>query len=404
MSSGPRPGGMTHYFVHNAPAMKYVNSLGYIAIFAAFIVHFLIGKGEAWEPIATFILAGLGVIPLAHLMGEATEVLSARAGPTWGGLLNATFGNAAELIIAIIALSKGLNEIVKASLTGSILGNLLLVGGAAMFAGGWKREKQSFNAKSAETSVGLLAVAVAAMLVPAIFHFTAEKLHDRQIHEHELGVSMATSVILIVVYVLGLLFTLKTHKHILSPPPTLDETTGHETHRHGPKWSVGFAVGMLLAASVGIGLVAELLVGSAESVAHQFGWSDVFIGVILLAIIGNAAEHSTAILCSLRDDMDTAMTITFQSSLQIALFVTPFLVLLSAGMVSMGMGHATRLDLVFTPMEIVAVMLAVLTVIVVCINGETNWLEGAMLLALYAILAVAFFYLPMSAGGAVAHE
>lgn len=378
--------------------MKYINIVGYLSIVGAFLVHFLLGKGASWEPSVTFLLAGLGVIPLAHLMGEATEVLSAKAGPTWGGLLNATFGNAAELIIAMIALSKGLNEIVKASLTGSVLGNLLLVGGAAMFAGGWKREKQSFNTKNAETSVGLLVVAVASMLIPAIFHFTAEKMHDVKIHEHELGVSTATSIVLIVVYVLGLLFTLKTHKHVLSPPPTMDELTGKEMHKHGPNWTVGFAVGMLLAASVGIGLVAELLVGSAESVAHKFGWSEVFIGVILLAIIGNAAEHSTAILCALRDDMDTAMTITFQSSLQIALFVTPFLVLASAAMCGLGMEKAVRLDLVFTPMEIVAVMLAVLAVVVVCINGETNWLEGSMLLALYAILAVAFFYLPTPSG------
>jgi Ca2+:H+ antiporter len=378
--------------------MKYINLVGYISIVGAFVVHLFLGHGAAWEPGVTFLLAGLGVIPLAHLMGEATEVLSAKAGPTWGGLLNATFGNAAELIIALIALSKGLNEIVKASLTGSVLGNLLLVGGAAMFAGGWKRQQQRFNTKNAETSLGLLAVAVASMLIPAIFHFTAEQLHDVKIREHEVGVSIATSVILIVVYVLGLLFTLRTHKHVLSSPPTFDEDTGREMHKHGPNWSVGFAVGMLLAASVGIGVVAELLVGSAESVAHKFGWSEVFIGVILLAIIGNAAEHSTAIMCSLRDDMDTAMTITFQSSLQIALFVTPFLVLVSAGMVSMGMGKAVQLDLVFTPMEVVAVILAVLTVVVVCLNGETNWLEGAMLLALYAILAVAFFYLPIPTG------
>ncbi len=377
--------------------MKYVNLVGYVAIVAAFLVHYVVGAGKSWEPGVTFLLAGLGVIPLAHLMGEATHVLSARAGPTWGGLLNATFGNAAELIIAIIALSKGLNDIVKASLTGSILGNLLLVGGAAMLAGGWKRQKQVFSAKAAETNAGLLAVAVAAMLVPAIFHFTAEQMRDSQIHQHEISVSMATSVLLIVVYALGLLFTLRTHKHVLSPAPTIDEKSGHETHHEGPNWSVKFAVVMLLLASAGIGVVAELLVGSAESVAHDFGWSQVFVGVILLAIIGNAAEHSTAILCALRDDMDTAMTITFQSSLQIALFVTPFLVLLSAAMAGLQIGRATHLDLVFSPLEVVSVMLAVLTVVIVCMNGETNWLEGVMLLALYAILAIAFFYLPVEA-------
>ena len=374
--------------------MKYINLVGYLSIVAAFVVHYVVGRDQAWEPGATFLLAGLGVIPLAHLMGESTEVLSARAGPTWGGLLNATFGNAAELIIALIALSKGLNEIVKASLTGSILGNLLLVSGAAMVAGGWKRERQTFNTKNAETSMGLLTVVMSALLVPAIFHYTAVMAHDGAIHEHQNRLSFVASGVLIVVYVLSLVFTLRTHRHVLSSAPTLNEDTGREDVSHAPNWSVGFSIGMLLAASAGIGIVAELLVGSAEHVAHDFGWSEVFIGVILLAIIGNAAEHSTAVTCAMRDDMDTAMTISFQSSLQIALFVTPFLVLVSAIMVACGAEHATRLDLVFTPMEVVAVMLAVLTVTIVAINGETNWLEGTVLLALYAILGAAFFYLP----------
>lgn len=375
--------------------MKYINLVGYVSIVAAFIVHYGFGHGQSWEPMVTFILAGLGVVPLAHLMGEATEVLSAKAGPTWGGLLNATFGNAAELIIAIIAMSKGLNGIVKASLTGSILGNLLLVAGGAIVAGGWKRQDQKFSKATAETNAGLLVVGVAAMLVPAIFHTTAERMHDIEIHDHEFGVSLATSVVLIAVYALGLVFTLRTHAHVFNRGPQVEEDIGLvEAGGHVPSWSVPFALGMLLLASAGIGVVAELLVGSAESVAHRFGWSEVFIGVILLAIIGNAAEHSTAILCAMRDDMDTAMTIVFQSSLQIALFVVPFLVLLSAGMTSLGIGQASHLNLVFTPMEVVAVILAVMAVIVIAINGETNWLEGVMLLGLYAILGVAFFYLP----------
>src|SRR4051812_19610352 len=159
--------------------MHKINILGYIAIPLAYLVHYKLGHGKSWEPLATFILAALGVIPLAHLMGQATEVLSAKAGPTWGGLLNATFGNAAELIIALIALSKGYNDIVKASLTGSILGNLLLVAGAAMLAGGWKRSQQKFSRLAAETSGGMLLIAVAAMLLPTIFHYTAERMHDR---------------------------------------------------------------------------------------------------------------------------------------------------------------------------------------------------------------------------------
>jgi Ca2+:H+ antiporter len=368
--------------------MRYLNLAGYVAIPLAYLVHFWLGQGAGWEPVATFVLASLGVIPLAHLMGEATEHLAERTGPTWGGLLNATFGNAAELIIAIIALTKGFNDVVKASLTGSILGNLLLVGGAAMLIGGWR----------------LLVLAVAAMLFPAIFHFTAERLHDVQIVEHEHRVSIGTSVILLIVYGLGLLFTLRTHAHIFSPaaPRSEEDPQGIEGHE---QWSVKKSVIMLLLASLGIGLVAELLVGAAEKVAHTFGWNPIFVGVILLAIIGNAAEHSTAVMLAKRNDMDTAMTICYQSSLQIALFATPFLVLLSSLMIATGMGmggvpvdQRRALDLIFTPMEVVSVLLTMLIIVVIGLNGETNWFEGVLLLALYVILGIAFFYIPVAAG------
>jgi Ca2+:H+ antiporter len=375
--------------------MRYLNLLGYIAIPLAYAVHLWLGAGKTWEPIATFFLAALGVIPLAHLMGESTEHLAEQTGPTWGGLLNATFGNAAELIIAIIALHKGLNEIVMASLTGSILGNLLLVAGAAILVGGWNREKQEFNRSSAETNAGMLLLAVAAMLFPAIFHFTY-RLHDPRLIEHEHAVSIGTSITLLLVYGLGLLFTLRTHAHIFSPEPQRSE----EDPRvgigglRGHRWTVKKSVVLLLLASAGIGLVAELLVGSAEKVAHDMGWNAIFVGVILLAIIGNAAEHSTALLLAKNNDMDTAMTITYQSSIQIALFATPILVLISAGMVALHLGHARHLDMVFSPMEVVAVLLTVLIVVVINMNGQTNWFEGVMLLALYVILAIAFFYIP----------
>ena len=385
--------------------MRTLNLLGYAAIPLAYLIHSGLGKDDAgvphaWEPMATFALASLGVVPLAHLMGQATEHLAERTGPTWGGLLNATFGNAAELIIAIIALTKGMNDVVKASLTGSILGNLLLVGGAAMMIGGWGRERQNFNPRAAETNAGLLVLAVAAMLFPAIFHFTAERLHDPHIVQHEHRVSIGTSVVLLLVYALGLLFTLRTHAHIFSPDPHHEPADAHGAH-----WSVTRSVTVLLAASAGIGLVAELLVASAESLGHALGWSPVFIGVILLAIIGNAAEHSTAVVLARRGDMDTAMTICSQSSLQIALFATPFLVLLSWAMVNTGIGmsgvaHPVALDMVFTPMEVVSVLLTMLIVVVLGMNGETNWFEGALLLALYVIFAIAFFYVPMPAAHA----
>jgi Ca2+:H+ antiporter len=372
--------------------MRYLNFAGYIAIPIAFAVHLWIGKGKSWEPTVTFILAALGVIPLAHLMGEATEHLSERTGPTWGGLLNATFGNAAELIIAIIAMTKGLNEIVKASLTGSILGNLLLVAGAAMVVGGWGRDRQTYSRLGAQTSAGLLILAVAAMLFPAIFHFSFS-LTDPKLLQHEHAVSIWTSIILLVVYGLGLLFTLKTHAHIYSSPAMHhpDEPHGLEAHE---SWTVRKSVTMLVIAAAGVGIVAELLVGSAETMAHKLGWNHIFVGIIVLAIIGNAAEHSTAIVLAHRNDMDTAMTITTQSSLQIALFVTPFLVLLSTVFVAAGMPKAHHLDLLFTPMEVVAVLLAVLIVSFLGLDGETNWFEGVLLLALYAVLGIVFFYIP----------
>jgi Ca2+:H+ antiporter len=382
--------------------MRYVNYLGYVALPFAFLVHYWIGHGKSWEPTVTFLLAAFAVIPLAHLMGEATEHLAERTGPTWGGLLNATFGNAAELIIAVIAISKGLNPIVKASLTGSILGNLLLVAGAAMLVGGWNREKQIFSKAAAEANGGLLVVAVAALLFPAIFDFTF-RASDPHFREHEHGISVGTSVILLAVYGLGLLFTLRTHSHIFSPKPaeSPEEPAGLSGIDH--EWSVKRSVIALLLASVGIGVVAELLVGSAEKMAANLGWNHIFVGVILLAIIGNAAEHSTAILMALRDDMDTAMTISYQSSIQIALFATPFLVFVSWIFHATGMspGHVHPLNLVFTPMEVVAVVLTVGIVIVLCMNGESNWFEGVLLLALYAILGIAFFYIPAHTEGAV---
>lgn len=376
--------------------MKYLMISGYIAIPIAFAVHFWIGDGKSWEPMATFALAALGVLPLAHLMGEATEHLSQKTGPTWGGLLNATFGNAAEIIIAIIALQKGLNEVVKASLTGSIIGNLLLVGGASMFAGGWRREKQSFSRGAAEANGGLLTIAVAAMLMPAIFHFTGERAHDRLLVEHDHSVSIGTSVILIVIYALGLLFTLRTHKHVFSSEPVEDPSVGVRPDEGHEAWGVKKSVTMLLVAAAGVAVVAELLVGSAESAAAKLGWNHIFVGVILLAIIGNAAEHSTAIVMALRNDMDTAMTIVYQSSLQIALFAVPALVFISAGMHWMGWSpaEAGMLNLVFSPLECAAVVLCVATVVILGVNGETNWFEGALLLGLYLIVAVVFFNLP----------
>ncbi|HXE54756.1 MAG TPA: calcium/proton exchanger [Tepidisphaeraceae bacterium] len=381
--------------------MRLILRLGYLAIPLAFVVHDVLAGHfppglRRWEPLITFLLSGYAVVPLAHLMGEATAQLAERTGPTWGGLLNATFGNAAELIIAIIALTKGLNGVVKSSLTGSILGNLLLVSGGAMLVGGWKRERQAFSKATAQTNSALLAVAVVGLLFPAIFDWTFQKA-DTHLAMHETRVSIGTAIVLLTVYGLGLLFTLRTHRHVFTPTPPQgpEDPVGLST---GESWSVFKSVAALFIASLLTAAVSELLVGSVEPVAQSMGWNPIFVAIILLATFGNAAEHSTALLLAGRNDMDTAMTITYQSSLQIALFVTPFLVLLSA-VVSPFAGKVEQLDLIFSPMEVAAVLLSVGVVIVVGLNGETNWFEGVLLLAVYAILGITFFYIPMGHGG-----
>ena len=360
---------------------------------AAVAVHWWLGRSGAgpvaWEPPTTFILAGLAVVPLAGIMGRATEHLAIRTGPTWGGLLNATFGNAAELIIGIVALTRGLNQVAKASLTGSILGNLLLVGGGAMVVGGWRREHQNFSRPAAETHAGLLIVAVTAMLLPAMFDFSFSH-RDPRLASHEMSISIGTSVVLLIVYGLGLLFTLKTHRHVLAPIPNGGENPPHTF----TVWPVKRSVLWLFIASVGVALFSELLVGSIEKAAAALQLNYLFVGVIVLAVIGNAAEHSSALMLARRNDMDTAMTIAFQSSLQIALFVTPVLVMLSGVLASLHVGQAQRMDMVFSPLEVVSVYMSVVLMVNLSRNGESTWFEGSLLLAVWAILAITFFYVP----------
>jgi Ca2+:H+ antiporter len=382
--------------------MRLVNLFGYLCIPAALLSHALL-KHWRGEATLTFVLAGLAIIPLASLMGQATEQLSQRTGPTWGGLLNATFGNAAELIIGIIAVLKGFNDVAKASLTGSILGNLLLVGGGAMFVGGIGRERQTFSRPAAEANAGLLIVVVAGMLFPAIFDLSFHS-QDAMLAQHENGLSIGTSVILLLVYAAGLLFTLRTHTHVFTSQPAQSPEEPMGVVGLTGAWSVRKSVLALLAASAVVAILSELLVGAVDQMASLLGWNHIFVGVIVLAIIGNAAEHSTALMLARRNDMDTAMSIVFQSSLQIALFVTPVLVLLSHAFVALGLGMTPRtgpMNMVFSPLEVVAVFLSVIVIVILCRNGETNWFEGWLLLAVYAILAITFFYIPRGAGGSV---
>jgi Ca2+:H+ antiporter len=328
-----------------------------------------------------FIVSCLAVLPLAAGIGVSTEHLAQRMGPTYGALFNATFGNFAEMIIAIFAIRAGLPGVVRASVTGSILGNLLFVAGLSMLVGGWKRETQKFNALSAESQAGQLILAVAAILVPALFFRNAIRAHHGElIHQ----VSIGTSVILIVVYALGLFFTFKTHKTKLTAIAN-DEDAPTSTAEH---WSNTKSLIVLFVSSVLMGVVAEGLVHAVDAVGKRWGMNEVFLGFVVLAIVGNAAEHSTAVLLAMKNQMDTALNISMQSSVQIALFVTPLLVFLSYPL-----GHP--LDLIFTPFEILAVGLGVAIFAYLVMDGETNWYEGVQLLAVYAIIAVALYFLPV---------
>lgn len=334
--------------------------------------------------VPVFVLSALAVIPLAAFIGESTGHLARHLGPSAGALINATFGNLAEMIIAIFAVRAGLLEVVKASLTGSILGNLLFVGGLSMLVGGWKRDSQKFNRLSSEATAGQMVIATAALLLPALFFYSGGgESHPELMHE----VSVGTAIILLVTYAAGLWFTFRTHQHLLRS----GETGAHAMPGHGdddePLWSMARASGTLAAASVVMAVVAEGLVGAVEDVGHQWGLNEVFLGVVVLAMIGNAAENSAAVRFSHRNRMDLAINIVMQASVQIALFVTPVLVLLS-----FPLGHP--LDLHFSLFEILSVTLAVAIVAYLVLNGESNWFEGVQLLALYTMIAVAIYFLP----------
>jgi Ca2+:H+ antiporter len=354
-----------------------------LAVPAAALVKFAGGSG-VW----VFVAAGLGIVPLAGYMGKATEALAERLGPAAGGLLNATFGNAAELIIALIVLTRGpeMFPLVKATITGSIIGNLLLVLGLAVLAGGVRYREQRFNRTNAGVGATLLALAAAALIIPTLF-FSLYHTHPTEAQARTLAnLSEEIAVVLVVVYGLSLLFTLRTHRHLLGGE---EERSPAQPTEHAQHWGVGQSLGVLLASTVGVAILSEWLVGAVEAAAHTLGMNDIFVGVIVVAVVGNAAEHSTAVLVAWRNRMDLSIQIAVGSSIQVALFVAPVLVF-----ASLLMGHAIPLDLHFTTLEVAAVVLSVAVIALVCHDGESNWLEGAMLLALYLILALAFYHLP----------
>jgi Ca2+:H+ antiporter len=330
-----------------------------------------------------FAASALGIIPTAALMGRATEELAARSGPGIGGLLNVTFGNAPELIIALFALGKGLQEVVKASIVGSIIGNILLVLGAAMLVGGIGRDKQHFSRTSASIQTSMLMLAAAALVMPAIFELVEGKglpLPGAEIVDYGSTVehlSLAVALVLIATYVFGLLFSLKTHRDIFNPEYEDEDSWG---------WSVRTSVIALAIAGVLVGVMSEVLVGSITEASHSIGLSEFFIGAIVVAIVGNAAEHWVAVLVARKDKMDLAVNIAIGSSGQVALFVAPVLVLASFFL------GPHPMPLVFNGFELGAILIAILIANYATQDGESTWFEGVQLLAVYFVFGLAFYF------------
>lgn len=338
-----------------------------------FVPVTLVAEYLSVSSLIVFFLAALAIIPLAKYIGEATEELSVYTGPALGGLLNATFGNATELLIGIFAIRAGLVEVVKASITGSIMGNLLLVSGMAMLVGGARYKKQEFNRTGALAASSTLLLAAIALIMPAIFLQTAPEVGGKIIGE----LSVFVSVFMLIVYVASLFFILYTHKHLYT----------EEVGKFEAKWSKAKSIFILLLATLAVAWMSEILVGSIEPVVARFGWTELFIGVIFIAIIGNAAEHTSAIVTAMKNRMDLALQISIGSATQIAMFVAPFLVLIS-------LFFKNQMNLVFNTFELIAIVLSILIANLVVEDGESNWFEGVQLLMAYAIMAVAFFFHP----------
>ncbi|HEY1582105.1 MAG TPA: calcium/proton exchanger [Chthoniobacterales bacterium] len=334
-----------------------------------------------WENGAlVFVVAAFAIVPLAGWMGRATEQLAARSGAGVGGFLNATFGNAAELIIALVALSKGLTGVVKASITGSIIGNLLLVLGASILVGGLRHRKQTFNqtaARVAATSLGLGAIA---LLIPTVFHRAAATRPGGWTIGAEQHLSLAIVIVLFLTYFCSLLFHLVTHRELLTGPVEEGETA----EGNWPLWQ---ALTALVVATALVGWLSEMLVGSIEAARRALGLTETFVGVVIVALVGNAAEHSTAVWMAWRNKMNLSLSIATGSSLQMALFVTPVLVF-----ASYFFGDPMTLE--FSLPEIAAIVFSIWIVGQISGDGESNWLEGVQLLSVWIVIAVLFFFLP----------
>ena len=346
---------------------------------AAIVLEF--GGGSAT---LIFAIAAIALIPAAAVMGRATEELAARSGPGVGGLLNVTFGNFPELIIAILALNAGLQELVKASLVGSIIGNILLVMGASMFVRGLKRKEQTFNQTAAGVQSSMLVLAMAALIMPAVYELVdGVGLPDpgSAIIDYDSSVEKLSAIacgFLLVSYIGGLIFSLVTHKDLFNQ--------GHDEEMAHAAWPIKRSIAVLAGASVVVGLMSEILVGSIEEASASIGLSEFFVGVFVVAIVGNAAEHWVAVLVAYKDKMDLAVNIAIGSAAQVALFVAPVLVFLSFFI------GPHPMPLVFNGFELAGLLIALVTANVITSDGRSTWFEGLQLLSLYSVIGVAFYF------------
>ncbi|MDB9437099.1 Ca(2)/H antiporter [Dolichospermum sp. UHCC 0315A] len=340
--------------------------------------HFL-----EWGDLIVFITAALAILPLAAWMGTATEEIAVVVGPGIGGFLNATFGNATELIIALVALNAGLIDVVKASITGSIISNLLLVMGLSMLLGGIRYKEQTFESVIARVNASSMNLAVIAILLPTAMNYTSIGISEKTVQ----NLSLAVAVVLILVYGLTLLFSMKTHAYLYDVGVAdIEEEAEAVVHKKPNVWLWS---GVLLVCTLLVAFESELLVGSLEVATSQLGLSALFTGVILVPIIGNAAEHATAVTVAMKNKMDLAMSVAVGSSMQIALFVAPVLVIA-------GWATGQPMDLDFNPFELVAVAVSVLIANSISSDGKSNWLEGTLLLAAYTVLGFAFYFHPVA--------
>lgn len=342
--------------------------LKYMLIFIpiSFIAKFMNASGSVM-----FILSCLSIIPLAGLMGEGTEEISFYSGPKIGGFLNGTFGNATELIISFFALKQGLFDIVKSSIAGAVIGNVLLVVGASMLAGGLKFKTQKFNEKVSEVTSSMLLFAVLGLCIPALFTHTVDPALLNTRYE---GLSVFVAVVMIIIYILSLVFSFSTHKDIYNTEASKEGSA---------KWTLKKAILILVVVTILIAIESEFLVNGVDSITESLGWSEFFVGIILIPIIGNAAEHTTAIIMARKDQMDVALEIALGSSLQIILFVAPILIFISL--------FFKPMSIVFNEFELVALIASVVIANKVSHDGECNWLEGVQLLAVYLIISASFF-------------